>query len=824
MKTSPTRLLSGLVAGALASLAGGALAHGASAHVDQPAAKIQPAAIQLAPLAVGQTRSIEFDAAQLQSLKPNQAFTLSLGELGKLPLIFEHATATVNGVSYWEAHLDGDLQQRVSLKIDNGAVSGTILLKQHKLVLGHANGQSFVTRYGNDYRPRQLQANSTAIFNSAAVGKKQPRSYPGDKPAKASWPVSINFEQLKTAELNSEVALNLPDGRKLAIVHDKAEMSEAGNYTFIGYVRDQGTNHRVVLTAGADGNAYGVINLPSGEIRLESSGGNQWLVDVKQSGLTYAPLAEPLQPPPSGDEGSMGQAQALAAKAMAAPANGKKAAGSETAQAPVAMAAAGDTVVDLMVLYSPYMVSRLGGDGAARARVDNLVAVTNQIMVDSQIAVRVRLVHARQVNQADNVNQGDLLTALANDSGAFAGVRALRDQYGADLVEFIHKPTVGVGSCGIGYLSVGQGPRGNAGAGFTVVDDSCPTMVMAHELGHNFGNNHDHAQGGGTPVYPYSWGYIVPGTNYGDVMSYAGTHYYKFSNPRIGGCAGQACGATNWADSAQSMNNVREIVAGYRPTKVSGGGSEVVLNPGQGINSPNGAYTFIYQTDGNLVLYAGGRPLWASGTWGRGVGRTVMQGDGNLVVYNGSGQPLWASGTWGNPGSTLAVQDDGNVVIYRADHAPIWATNTVQRSGFSGNGRYQIQNVHSGKCVDVAWAATNDGANIQQANCSGNAAQLFDVVDMGGGWYRLANVNSGKVMDVAGNSTADGANIHQWSNNGTGAQRFAIRAAGNGEFTLVNQTSGKCADVAGWSTADGGDIIQWSCHGGANQKYRFLPR
>ena len=70
------------------------------------------------------------------------------------------------------------------------------------------------------------------------------------------------------------------------MVHDRAATSDNGNYTFVSYIRDQGTDSRVVLTAGPDG-AYGTINLPSGEIRLESSGGNQWLVDVQKSGISY---------------------------------------------------------------------------------------------------------------------------------------------------------------------------------------------------------------------------------------------------------------------------------------------------------------------------------------------------------------------------------------------------------------------------------------------------------------------------------------------------------------------------------------------------------
>jgi hypothetical protein len=101
-----------------------------------------------------------------------------------------------------------------------------------------------------------------------------------------------------------------------------------------------------------------------------------------------------------------------------------------------------------------------------------------------------------------------------------------------------------------------------------------------------------------------------------------------------------------------------------------------VLNPDEWITS--GPYTFVYQSDGNLVLYRAGTALWASGTHGTAAGVCIMQDDGNLVLYGVGGQAIWASNTDGNPGSRLVVQDDGNVVIYRPDNTPIWATNTVQ--------------------------------------------------------------------------------------------------------------------------------------------------
>lgn len=100
----------------------------------------------------------------------------------------------------------------------------------------------------------------------------------------------------------------------------------------------------------------------------------------------------------------------------------------------------------------------------------------------------------------------------------------------------------------------------------------------------------------------------------------------------------------------------------------------------QSIKSANGRALLVMQGDGNLVVYeyfnSGGRTaLWATGTDGNPGARAVMQGDGNLVVYRKDNRPIWASNTNGNPGSHLAMQDDGNLVVYRPDRRPIWASN-----------------------------------------------------------------------------------------------------------------------------------------------------
>lgn len=103
------------------------------------------------------------------------------------------------------------------------------------------------------------------------------------------------------------------------------------------------------------------------------------------------------------------------------------------------------------------------------------------------------------------------------------------------------------------------------------------------------------------------------------------------------------------------------------------------LYPSQEINTADGNYKMILQSDGNLVLYSPNNAIWASGTDGRAVGYLALQTDGNLVLYDKTDRPLWNSNTPGRGSVKLVLQQDGNLVIYSFTNFPYWNTGTMGR-------------------------------------------------------------------------------------------------------------------------------------------------
>lgn len=95
------------------------------------------------------------------------------------------------------------------------------------------------------------------------------------------------------------------------------------------------------------------------------------------------------------------------------------------------------------------------------------------------------------------------------------------------------------------------------------------------------------------------------------------------------------------------------------------------LPSGGSLMSPDHSIVATMQRDGNLVLLKAGQPIWSSGTAGVPGAKAVVSSSVGLVVMSMSNTIVWSSRTPFNGAGELTVQDDGNLVIY-ADGKPVW--------------------------------------------------------------------------------------------------------------------------------------------------------
>ncbi|MEU4443288.1 beta-1,3-glucanase family protein [Actinosynnema sp. NPDC050801] len=115
-----------------------------------------------------------------------------------------------------------------------------------------------------------------------------------------------------------------------------------------------------------------------------------------------------------------------------------------------------------------------------------------------------------------------------------------------------------------------------------------------------------------------------------------------------------------------------------------------------------------------------------------------------------------------------------------------------------------------GKCVDVPNWNFADGQRLVVWDCTGGTNQEWEAT---GGTLRTRN---DMCMDVAWGSTANGAPVQIARCSGNAAQQFVLTAAGD----LVNPQADKCVDIADWNPANDAVLQLWDCGGTANQKWR----
>ncbi len=146
----------------------------------------------------------------------------------------------------------------------------------------------------------------------------------------------------------------------------------------------------------------------------------------------------------------------------------------------------------------------------------------------------------------------------------------------------------------------------------------------------------------------------------------------------LAGCVGAGDGDVGSAPAGEATAEAASALScGSLPVNTP-------LGRGQTVSSCNGQYQLSHQTDGNVVFYrnSDGYPLWSSATGGRATTSFIMQGDGNLVLYNNN-TPVWSTGTYA-PGATLSVKDDGHVTMYDTSGRRLWTTGSYTPTACGG--------------------------------------------------------------------------------------------------------------------------------------------
>jgi hypothetical protein len=352
----------------------------------------------------------------------------------------------------------------------------------------------------------------------------------------------------------ARVLLNLFNDEQHTLLLERRELLEPGRMICRGRVENW-PGSQVILALNQSALAGSVFIPGHGSFQIQYAG-NGWQrvgqIDERQTppcGVTASPHS--------------------LAPARLIPSNGSFT--SQLLSNPSSSPAATNVVIDLLVVYSPAARQGAGGTNGINALIDVAVAEANSAYENSQVNARLRLVQTREVQydetgdisqDLDNLEQGD------SGSGSISEIRQLRAENQADLVCMITESTGG--PLGLANQMNELDVNFSQSAFCVVARQFANTYyVMAHELGHNMGCQHDrdYSADGGVFSYSHAYRFAVSNITYHTVMGpQPGLPIPYFSNPDVmflGVPIGVSEDLANSANNAGTINLTAATVASF---------------------------------------------------------------------------------------------------------------------------------------------------------------------------------------------------------------------------------------------------------------------
>lgn len=410
--------------------------------------------------------------------------------------------------------------------------------------------------------------------------------------------VHLDAEALSSMVPGDFIDLALPNGKSWAVTFDRSEMHANGDLSWFGHLRDTNPDFTVSATMGANG-SYATILTPDGEFGVVPGGANDWVFDVGMSMLFLDR--------PAGETDARIPPLPLGPRAKAA----------DPVCADITSKPTTQTTIDVLVVTAPDFVAAHGAANV-ETRLNTLFSNINNYYTNSNIAITLRRVARVDVSYgwASSVNDGTALDDITNGLGPFGNIDALRTFYGADMVSFVRGPQSSGAISGVAWIGgYGQFPISGSSQFMYSVSGDAPGYsgtLMAHEIGHNMGNNHDHANSGtnidGATSYAYGHtvcgagaiagcpmqaGFNNAGTGFGTIMSYYRPTVPKFSSPNytctgtaaggITATCGIAAGLAGAADETRTINCTRTGIASMKTAFIAGCANLALDTDGDGI-------------------------------------------------------------------------------------------------------------------------------------------------------------------------------------------------------------------------------------------------